>query len=179
MAHLHTQYGEHDQTASAFIVRTDTERPQLLLHMHKKLGVLLQPGGHVELHENQWQAICHEIEEETGYELTQLQLLQPRDRMLGLTDAQLHPAAVCQITHDFGGDSSHRHTDTAYAFVTTQDPTGKPSEGESTDLRWLTADDLEQLSSTEIFEDVREIGRFVLVTCLEKWEKVALGSYEC
>ena len=70
MAHVHTQYGEHDQTASAFIVRTDTEQPKLLLHLHKKLGVLLQPGGHVELQENQWQAICHEIQEETGLSST-------------------------------------------------------------------------------------------------------------
>lgn len=178
MAHVHTQYGEHDQTASAFIVRTDTERPQLLLHMHKKLGVLLQPGGHVELHENQWQAVCHEIEEETGYELAQLQLLQPQERMRGLTDAQLHPVAVCQSTHDFGGNSSHRHTDTAYAFVAAHGPLRQPNDGESTDLRWLTVDDLDLLSPSEIFEDVREIGRFVLMVCLEKWEKVASNTYE-
>ena len=159
-------------------MRTDTEHPQLLLHMHKKLGVLLQPGGHVELNENQWQAICHEVDEETGYDMSQLQLLQPRERLRGLTDAQLHPIAVCQSTHDFDGDSSHRHTDTAYAFVTAQDPKGSPSDGESTDLRWLTVHELDQLSSDEIFEDVREIGRFVLMTCLEYWEKVALDSYE-
>lgn len=178
MAHVHTQYGEHDQTASAFIVRTDTEQPKLLLHLHKKLGVLLQPGGHVELRENQWQAICHEIKEETGYELTQLQLLQPRDRMLGLTNAQLHPAAVCQTTHDFGGDSSHRHTDTAYAFTTMQNPAGNPVEGESTDLRWVTLGELDQLSPAEIFEDVREIGRFVLTVCLNNWERVTPDRYE-
>lgn len=178
MAHVHTQYGEHDQTASAFIVRTDTEQPKLLLHLHKKLGVLLQPGGHVELQENQWQAICHEIQEETGYELTQLHLLQPRDRLLGLTNATLHPAAVCQTTHDFGGDSRHRHTDTVYAFTTTQYPANKPAEGESTDLRWVTLDQLDRLNSAEIFEDVREIGRFVLTVCLDSWERVVLDQYE-
>lgn len=46
MAHIHTNPGEHDLTASAFIVRDDFAKPRLMLHMHKKLGVLLQPGGH-------------------------------------------------------------------------------------------------------------------------------------
>jgi 8-oxo-dGTP pyrophosphatase MutT (NUDIX family) len=178
MAHIHTKFGEHDQTASAFVLRTDGPQPKLLLHMHKKLGVLLQPGGHVELHENQWQAICHEIEEETGYALSQLELLQPRDRMHVLTNARLQPVAVCQNTHDFGGDKSHRHTDTAYAFVTTQNPANPPAEGESTDLRWLTLEELDGLTETEIFENVREIGRFVLTTCVQNWEQVGLAYYE-
>jgi len=51
MSHIHTNPGEHDQTVSAFIIRTDTAEPELLLHVHKKLGVLLQPGGHIELNE--------------------------------------------------------------------------------------------------------------------------------
>jgi 8-oxo-dGTP diphosphatase len=66
MAHIHTKPGQHDFTASAFIIRIDTPKPKVLLHMHKKLGVLLQPGGHIELNENPWQAVHHEIEEETG-----------------------------------------------------------------------------------------------------------------
>lgn len=178
MAHIHTGSGEHDQTASAFIVRTDHNDPRLLLHMHKKLGVLLQPGGHVELRENPWQAIRHEIEEETGYELSQLVLLQPRDRLGRLTGARLHPVAVCQNTHDFAGNSEHRHTDTAYAFLAQGAPRGLPADGESSDLRWLSANELEELGENEIFEDVREIGQFVLLTCLRDWEKVPVDEYE-
>lgn len=178
MAHIHTNSGDHDQTASAFIVRTDFEQPRLLLHMHKKLGILLQPGGHVELHENPWQAIRHEIEEETGYELSQLALLQPKDRIGQLTGAQLHPAAVCQNTHDFAGSREHRHTDTTYAFIAKGAPANLPADGESADLRWVSADELNQLGEGEIFEDVREIGRFVLLTCLRNWEEVPVDEYE-
>jgi 8-oxo-dGTP pyrophosphatase MutT (NUDIX family) len=178
MAHIHTNSGEHDQTASAFIVRTDLEYPRLLLHMHKKLGVLLQPGGHVELHENPWQAIRHEIEEETGYEASQLTVLQPKDRLSRLTGAQLHPAAVCQNTHNFAGSSEHRHTDTAYAFLAKGAPRNLPADGESADLRWVSVGELDRLSGNEIFEDVREIGRFVLLTCLRDWEEVPVDEYE-
>lgn len=81
MAHIHTNPGEHDLTASAFIVRDDFEEPRLLLHMHKKLHILLQPGGHVELNENPWQAIEHELREETGYTFDELEVLQPKDRL--------------------------------------------------------------------------------------------------
>jgi 8-oxo-dGTP pyrophosphatase MutT (NUDIX family) len=103
MSHIHTKLGEHDVTSSAFIVRFDTPKPQLLLHQHKSLGKLLQPGGHVELTENPWQSVLREITEETGYELSQLQVLQPKDRLASLANAILHPVAVCVNTHDFGG----------------------------------------------------------------------------
>lgn len=35
MSHIHTNPGEHDLAASAFIIRTDAPEPQLLLHVHK------------------------------------------------------------------------------------------------------------------------------------------------
>ena len=74
MPHLHTGLGEYDHTVSAFIVKVDsTGEPKLLLHHHKKLDVLLQPGGHIELTETPWAAIAHEIKEETGLEVTNIQ----------------------------------------------------------------------------------------------------------
>src|ERR1035437_9256827 len=98
MAHIHTNPGEHDQTASAFIVRTDKAEPELLLHVHKILGVLLQPGGHVELDENPWNAICHEIVEETGFDLGQLMILQPKLRIDSIEGAILHPVPLVHNT---------------------------------------------------------------------------------
>ncbi len=53
MSHIHTNTGEHDFCASGSIVRLDsTDVPKILLHKHKKLGVFIQFGGHVELNEN-------------------------------------------------------------------------------------------------------------------------------
>ena len=65
MPHIHTKPGQHDHTVSAFIVRLDGKQPRILLHRHKKSGVYMQFGGHIELHENPWQAISHELLEES------------------------------------------------------------------------------------------------------------------
>ena len=71
MPHIHTLPGEHDATASAYIVRTDLGEPAIMLHRHKKLDTMLQFGGHVELHENPLEAIAHELREESGYDFRQ------------------------------------------------------------------------------------------------------------
>lgn len=178
MAHIHTEDNQHDMTASAFIVRTDLEEPSLLLHMHKKLGMWMQPGGHIELDENPWQAVLHEIEEETGYELGQLMILQPSLRLKTLTGAVLHPQPVIHNTHDFNHQSTHKHTDVAYAFVANGSPTGKPHEGESTDFRWVNIDQLRALGHTEILRNVQETADFILTQVLSKWEPVELSSFQ-
>lgn len=40
MAHIHTKPGQHDLTASAYIIRDDGNEPVVLLHRHKKLGAI-------------------------------------------------------------------------------------------------------------------------------------------
>jgi len=178
MAHIHTNPGEHDQTASAFIVRTDRTEPELLLHVHKKLGVLLQIGGHVELTETPWQAVCHEVVEETGYSLDQLKLLQPRLRMKSLEGATLHPLPVVYNTHNFDPESIHKHTDVSYVFVTDSDPNGLPANGESTIFRWVNLKQLRALDKGVIFENVREIGEFILTDILKEWQIVELSEFK-
>jgi 8-oxo-dGTP pyrophosphatase MutT (NUDIX family) len=178
MAHIHTNPGEHDHTASAFIVRTDTVEPQLLLHKHKKLGVLLQPGGHIELNENPWQAIRHEIIEETGYQLSQLKILQPKIRMKTLSGAILHPIPVSPNTHNFDSGGNHKHTDEGYAFTANGAPLGQPDDGESVDIHWVSLDELKNLKKEEIFDNVRQVGEFVLSIVLSEWEAVELAAFE-
>ena len=170
MAHIHTEPGEHDLTASGFIVRADFPEPRLLLHMHKKLHVLLQPGGHVELTENPWQAIEHELLEETGYTFDELQVLQPKDRLKSITNATLHPVPVVVNTHNFDTEGLHRHTDMSFAFVAKGEPRQLPGEGESSDIRWVSSEELAVLPSAEIFENVREIGKYVLDHIYPSWE---------
>ncbi len=178
MAHIHTKPGEHDHTASAFIVRVDSSNPKLLLHMHKKLGVLLQPGGHIELDETPWQAICHEIVEETGYALDQLKILQPPIRINHLTNTVTHPQPVVHNTHNFDPQGNHKHTDIAYAFITNQKPANKPEDGESTNLRWVSLKDLRDIDSSEIYENVREIGEFIIAEILNEWQEVEISEFQ-
>lgn len=178
MAHIHTEPGQHDHTASAFIVRYDDNVPKVLLHVHKKLGVLLQTGGHVELNETPWQAVLHEIKEETGYELNQLRLLQPKLRLKHITGAVLHPQPLVFNTHRFDNEGIHKHTDVSFAFITESLPSGLPDEGESRDQRWIGVKDLQLLTNDEIYSNVSEIITFLLSDVLGVWEIVGLSDFD-
>lgn len=169
MPHIHTKPGQHDLTASALIFRIDTDQPKLLLHMHKKVGKLMQPGGHVELNENPWQGVLHEIEEETGFARSQLSILQPEWAIEQLTGATVLPTQFCTNTHSIDDSEGHYHTDIAYAFTVQSNPAGQPGEGESTDLRWVTYDELKALQDQEIAINIREIAIRAFEVCVGKW----------
>lgn len=178
MPHIHTAPQQHDLTATAYVVRTDTLEPRVLLHMHRKHNVLLPPGGHVELLETPWQAMAHELEEESGYAFSQLQVLQPISRLRTMTRVVQHPSPVVISTQDLPPD--HHHIDLAYGFVTGEDPAITVAKGESTDVRWLTADELAQLSGKEIFANTREIYEFILTEVLsnsEQWESLPATDF--
>lgn len=174
MPHIHTEPGQHDLTASAFIVRTDGVEPRVLLHFHKKLGIYLQFGGHVELNETPPQAIKHEIEEEAGYSMDQLKLLQPKDRIHSLTTRDMHPYPLVLATHpyDDGNFGNHFHTDITYGFVADEEPKNKPAEGESIDLRYFTHDELETADESLMPRNVAETGLYVIDNCLKNWESI-------
>lgn len=140
MAHIHTDPGQHDITVSAYIVRTDGDDPKVLVHMHRKLGKLLQIGGHVELEETPWQALVREISEESGFTVEELSLLQPDGQLIEIPGAIIHPQPVISLTFKQPGD--HYHSDYSYAFVAGADVMSTPDSGESSDLRWLTIGEL-------------------------------------
>ena len=73
--------------------------------------------------------------------------------------------------HKFG-DLDHYHNDLQFAFTTNETPQHKVGEGESEDTILVTAVELRALSDEEIFEDVREVGLFILEECLPNWESV-------
>lgn len=177
MPHIHDQPGQHDHTASAYILRLDEDEPRLLLHLHKKLGVYLQFGGHVELDESPWQAVAHEIKEESGYELGQLQILQPKSRLKSISTATLHPQPVCHNTHDFDGRGWHYHTDLGYGFVTNEQPKHALQDGESSKMRAVTRKELIAMPNDEIYEGVREIALFIFDECLPNWERVDTAGF--
>lgn len=140
MPHLNTGPGEYDLTASALILRELDGRLHLLVHRHRKLGLLMQPGGHVERSEDPWAAVAHELREESGYELEQLLLLQPVHRIDHAPGIAVLPQPLCVDVHPIGDD--HVHTDLVYGFVATTDPAGRPGEDESQELHWLAVDAL-------------------------------------
>jgi 8-oxo-dGTP pyrophosphatase MutT (NUDIX family) len=176
MAHTHTEPGQHDQTASAFIIRTDFAEPKVVLHTHKLLKKYLQFGGHVELNENPWQAIAHELREESGYTLDDVQLLQPPHTIRVTKEATLHPQPLSHITHTFPG-LDHYHTDSGYLFTTDHAPRHQPDPGETVGITLFTRQQLLDLPKDRIPENVRATYLFALETALKHWELVPTAHY--
>ena len=175
MPHIHTQQGHHDLTVSAYVFRTDFDQPKLLLHWHKKLNKWLQFGGHVELHENPWQAIAHELLEESGYDLDQLKIVQPADRLTSATNIIVHPQPVLINTHAF--DATHNHIGIDYAFVTDEEPRHPVAADESQEVCLLTRDELMALPADKIYDATREISLYIFDVIVPQWKPVATGTY--
>ena len=174
MAHIHTGPGQYDLTVSMYILRL-ADSPRLLMHRHKTLGVWLQPGGHVELDETPWQAVAHELREETGYDLDQLCVLQPPLAPPDPYGDVLHPQPVCLRSFPFGVGTNHFHTDLCFAFVADADPRHPIGVGESPDLVWLTRQELSELP--QMYEDARQIGMYIFDFLLEEWVRVPASQF--
>ncbi len=142
-----------------------------MLHRHKKFDVYMQFGGHIELDETPWQSICHEIPEETGFEMGQLKIMQPKDRIKKLSRSILHPMPVCHNTHAV--NEEHNHSDVCYVFVAKGAPAGEADEGESSDVKLFTRTELLEYPKDDIFQEVIEISLFIFDVCLPSWEQVS------
>jgi 8-oxo-dGTP pyrophosphatase MutT (NUDIX family) len=159
-----------------YIFRTDLNKPKIMLHIHKKIGAYAQFGGHIELNENPWQAVEHEMTEETGYALEQVQILQPTGRRAHVTSAVVHPYPIVYSTMGYPNNKTHFHTDSAYAFVTNQAPLSPPQDGESTELQLFTREEVATLS--DIDEITRDTALYIFDNCLDNWQPVPTKSFE-
>lgn len=175
MPHIHTDTNQHDMTVSAWILLRQDDQIKCLVHFHRKIEVLMQIGGHIELDETPWQTVAHEVEEESGFTLDQLAVLQ-HTRDIPATGAHvIHPAPFMLNTHNVGDD--HFHSDLMYGFVTAEMPAQQLAEGESDDLRWVSLEELEQLSSDgQALKDVYTAYKF-LVEHLDTYEQVPASRY--
>ena len=176
MSHIHTEVNQHDFTVGAYIIRFDKGTPKALLHLHKKSGMLFPIGGHIELTETPWQALAREISEESGYDFSQLMVLQPQNGLRTLSDVTAHPIPVVISDHDVS--STHFHTDLAYAFITEDLPTNNIDESESQDLRWLTLDQIKTLNVDIIYPNTKEICAYVINICLKDWDRLSIDHYK-
>lgn len=177
MPHIHTGEGQHDLTASAYVFRVDGPTPRILMHWHKKLHCWMQFGGHVELHETPWATIAHELQEESGYELAQLQLLQPPHALHSFGDNSIvHPLPFVFGTHPFDGKMDHFHTNADYLFTTKQDPKHEVAEDESAKLRLFTREELLELPTEKTLQNVKTVALYAF-DLLEQWQPVNPMDY--
>jgi 8-oxo-dGTP pyrophosphatase MutT (NUDIX family) len=102
-------------TGSAIVVGP----PGVVLHLHRRMGLWLQPGGHLEPGEPPWLAAARETAEETG-----LRAASPARPPLVHVD--VHP-----------GPHGHLHLDLRYLLWVPGGPP-RPAAGESQDVRWFS-----------------------------------------
>lgn len=176
MAHINDYEGGVDPTVTAYIVRTDFEEPKVLLHWHKKHDKWLQFGGHIDPGETPYEALAREIREESGYALSQLDILQPAVRLKKLSDAILHPQPVVVNTHHTS--DTHRHTDQAFAFTTSVGPQESPQEDESDLMQLFSLDELNSIEVGQIPENVRETAKFILSEVVGSYEPVNAQDFD-
>lgn len=122
-------------TASAFVVEPNSH--SLLLILHRKLGLWLQPGGHIDPGDEMAElAARREVLEETG-----VRELSPLFGNAGIFDVDIH--AIPPRKNEPG----HEHFDVRFAFAAA-DPTLTCSD-EVAGARWVPLAELPTLTSDE------------------------------
>jgi len=123
---------------------------RVLMVLHKKLGVWLPPGGHVEENELPDDACLREIFEETGI---RAKLRHPS--RLDLTDGHARELAtpVAVLLEDIEGNGMHNHIDLVYVCEAEE---GKltPDSREVKDVRWFS---VEEVMGLDTYDNVRQV----------------------
>lgn len=129
-----------DFTVAVFVVHND----HVLLHPHRKLGLWLPPGGHIEPNELPDAAAVREVEEEAGITV----------ELVGGYGVELDdPAVPRQLVRPQGiqlEDISpgHQHIDLVY-YARPAGTTGDALPEVIEDMRWLAMDDLATIELTD------------------------------
>jgi 8-oxo-dGTP pyrophosphatase MutT (NUDIX family) len=119
----------------------------VLLHLHRRLGRWLQPGGHIEPGERPEDAAVRETQEETGITVR-------------------HPSTGPLVVHldEHPGPDDHIHLDLRYLLLadrraprTMQGET--TGEGPGATLRWATADEVHALADRSLARAVDALSR--------------------
>ncbi|MBU0618724.1 NUDIX domain-containing protein [Patescibacteria group bacterium] len=111
---------------------------KVLLHLHKKLGIWLPVGGHIDRDELPQEAALREIKEEAGLDVE----LYSADKKIDFGNAKQLMRPVHIILEDI--NEFHQHIDFIY-YANANTFRLNPEDGEVSDLKWFTEDELEKV----------------------------------
>ncbi len=130
-------------TATTIIVY----KKKVLLHLHKKLKILLPVGGHIDRDELPQEAALREIKEETGLSV---KLYCPDKKInFGNVRQLLRPMHI--ILEDI--NKFHQHIDFIY-YANANTFKLNPEDDEPNDLKWFT---LSEIKKAKMPVNVREL----------------------
>jgi 8-oxo-dGTP pyrophosphatase MutT (NUDIX family) len=122
-------------TASAIV---DDGAGSVLLHRHRRMGIWLQPGGHIEEAEEPAAAALREVHEETG---------------IVVSHAATGPNLVHVDLHE--GPRSHVHIDLRYALRASTSAGASPAPGESEAVAWFRVEEAIELADASLRRALR------------------------
>ncbi len=132
---------------------------RVLMILHKKLGVWLPPGGHVEADELPDDAVLREIREETGVQAR----IIPRRRFAADPPGCVELNIPFQVLlENIAGDWTHNHIDLIYLCLAEQIHL-RPGRAEVDEAGWFTA---AQVASLHTYDNVRQ----TLALAFTAWE---------
>jgi len=102
----------------------------VILHLHKRLGIWVQPGGHLDAGETPWDAARRESAEETGLTL--------RFAGTGAEGGEVPPLLHVDV---HAGGQGHTHIDLRYLLAVVGDDRPAPPAGESQAVAWFSWED--------------------------------------
>jgi 8-oxo-dGTP diphosphatase len=147
MSHIHEKV---DYTTTCYIVHNS----KVLLRMHDKYGILLPPGGHVELDEDPIQAITREVREETGLDIELIGY--PVQGFHNHVTNLLPPVFMNRMVVEPG----HEHIDLIYIARAKTTNISPASDEADVEMRWFTKEELDDpkngiLEHTRLYASIR------------------------